>query len=183
MTLKLVPFVASDIDILLSWIASADQLRQWAGPTIFNWPLNKQQLILYLNQVKKESSEKYIYKAINADNINIGHIEFDKIDWINKTTVLSRVIISPEFRGKGLGHQLIEAALNLAFNHLKFKEVKLSVYGFNAPAIACYKKMGFKTVDYVKDTNNNSKNWDAQSMNISSSEFLKIQDKITLGLA
>lgn len=36
--IKTSTFVTSDIDVLLSWITSAEQLRQWTGPTIFSWP-------------------------------------------------------------------------------------------------------------------------------------------------
>lgn len=49
--LKLKPFTANYFDTLLSWVHSEKELKQWAGPTIFAWPLNKKQLEEYLAHI------------------------------------------------------------------------------------------------------------------------------------
>lgn len=173
--LKIEPFSFKDIETLETWITSAAQLRQWSGPSKFYWPLNTEQMINYLNEVKNEFSEICIYKVMNSDDIQIGHFDFDKIDWKQKTGVLSRVIILPDLKGKGLGQQLVKAALDFAFNCLDFNEVKLCVYSFNTPAIVCYQKTGFKNVDYIKQTStNNSECWDAIIMSILKFEFREL---------
>lgn len=144
MRLELKPYLANEIDILLSWITTEKELRQWAAPTIFTWPINKEQLFNYLDRTKGACPEAIILKAIEKTNLIVGHIEFDKIDWINKTTILSRVIIAPKFRNNGLGHEIVDLALYDAFNVFRFNEIKLSVYNFNHPALRCYKAAGIE---------------------------------------
>jgi RimJ/RimL family protein N-acetyltransferase len=173
MKIKLVPFTISDFDLLLSWVPSERELRQWAGPVMFTWPLDKKQLAEYLSRTQKEYPQAHIYKAIGEkDGTAIGHIEFDKIDWTAKTTVLSRVMVASEYRGNGFGNNIIEAALNLAFNILNFNEIKLAVYTFNIPAIRCYETAGFETINFIKDSCKcGSENWDTKIMSISRSNY------------
>lgn len=119
-----------------------------------------------------KSPEVYIYKAINEDNVMVGHVEFDKIDYHNKTAVLSRVIINPTLRGQGLGHKIVQASIALAFNVLKLNKITLSVYDFNTSAIACYKAAGFCMVSAIQDPNKtNIENWDTQIMSLSSARI------------
>jgi len=172
--LELKSYLANEIDILLSWITTEKELRQWAGPTIFSWPINKKQLFNYLARTQGTYPEAIIFKVIENSNLIVGHIEFDKIDWINKTTILSRVIIAPEFRHHGLGHEIVNIALNSAFNVFRFNEIKLSVYNFNTAALRCYKAAGFKTIDIIKDLSvNEFENWSTQIMSLSSIEYRK----------
>ena len=50
--------------------------------------------------------------------------------------------ILPEFRGKGIGSRLVEAALDKAWE-FGLEKVELEVYTINEPAIALYRKHGF----------------------------------------
>lgn len=171
MTLKLLSYSSDDPDIaqLISWIPSQKALRQWAGPSVLTWPLDKQQLFSYLGRAEGKEPEAHIFKTMNENGDYLGHIEFDKVDRINKTTVLSRVLIGPKFRGAGLGNQMIKTGLEFIFNELKFTEVKLTVYCFNKPAIRCYEKIGFKIIGNIEQDRLNSvdQNWDCHIMSIS----------------
>jgi ribosomal protein S18 acetylase RimI-like enzyme len=48
----------------------------------------------------------------------------------------------PEYRGKGIGSQLVEATIRKA-RELSFEKIELSVYASNVPAISLYRKLGF----------------------------------------
>ena len=58
------------------------------------------------------------------------------------------IAIKKEFRGIGLGSFLMREIIQLAKTELKPKPkiIKLGVFANNKPAIALYKKMGFKQV-------------------------------------
>ena len=56
--------------------------------------------------------------------------------------------VHPAYRKRGLGEQLLRAAINEA-KTIGLERVELTVYGSNAPAIQLYQKAGF-TVDGVR---------------------------------
>jgi len=59
--------------------------------------------------------------------------------------VLSKIAVSSEHRGRGLGRRLLEAALGDASTH-EFCRVRLEVAAVNRPALRLYKATGFETV-------------------------------------
>jgi ribosomal protein S18 acetylase RimI-like enzyme len=54
-----------------------------------------------------------------------------------------------EFRGKGLGTQLLSRALKHA-KDIGLEKIELSVYTENADAIKLYKKLGFSEIGIIK---------------------------------
>jgi RimJ/RimL family protein N-acetyltransferase len=60
-------------------------------------------------------------------------------------------IMIGEHTGKGFGTEASQLLLDFAFKKLKLSEVNLSVYKDNLPAVALYKKLGFKTFGEIKD--------------------------------
>lgn len=55
----------------------------------------------------------------------------------------------PEFRGKGIGGQLLKATLDHS-KRFGLEKVELHVYSSNLPAIALYKKFGFEQEGLIK---------------------------------
>lgn len=56
----------------------------------------------------------------------------------------------PEFRGRGLGLRLIDAALQQAWEW-GLSRVELSVHADNTAAITLYEKVGFKREGLIRD--------------------------------
>jgi RimJ/RimL family protein N-acetyltransferase len=55
----------------------------------------------------------------------------------------------PEFRGNGIGRELLLSALRHAFK--EFTRIELTVHADNAPAIALYRNAGFKQEGDMQD--------------------------------
>lgn len=66
----------------------------------------------------------------------------------NRKAFICDIIIEEAHRGKGFGRQAMQLAEQEAKN-LGLKEIGLHVFGFNAPAIALYESLGYKTTDLV----------------------------------
>ena len=55
------------------------------------------------------------------------------------------MLVGPDrLRGQGIGQAITRAVLPIAFEQLGVHRVDLNVFDYNAGAIACYQKVGFK---------------------------------------
>jgi RimJ/RimL family protein N-acetyltransferase len=142
--IHLEPFSEADFDRLIAWIPTAEFLLQWAGP-LFTFPLNRPQLEKYLEACRESPPARLAFRGVNTPNgEGLGHIELDDIDVRNQSARLARVLVGPEdLRGKGMGRQLVQLALKVAFEKLRLHRVDLFVFDFNRPAIRCYESLGF----------------------------------------
>lgn len=135
--IKLVPFEISDFDKLISWIDSEEMLLQFSGPA-FTFPLTQKQLDLNL-----EDRSRFAYKVVQlSNNSMIGYAE---IYLQNKNAVLlGRIIIGEsEFRGRGIGKQIVKDLIEISFKQFHVLSAELNVFDWNIGAIKCYEKVGF----------------------------------------
>jgi ribosomal protein S18 acetylase RimI-like enzyme len=64
---------------------------------------------------------------------------------------LARLVINPDFRGRGLGEKFVAALMEHASEHLGAEEFSLYVMTKNKPACNCYQSLGFSLQDYPHD--------------------------------
>ncbi|MFX1282091.1 MAG: GNAT family N-acetyltransferase [Promethearchaeota archaeon] len=78
----------------------------------------------------------------------IGQIRFD----INETVNTAEISISilPEFRGKGLGVNILKLACDYAFKKLLIKEIFAFIKKRNLISLKAFSKVGFSTKGYSK---------------------------------
>ena len=60
-------------------------------------------------------------------------------------------IMLGEHSGKGFGTEACQLLMNFGFEELKLKEINLSVYKDNFPAVGLYKKLGYNITGEIKD--------------------------------
>lgn len=157
--LELQAFTAADFDQLISAVPDAGFLLQWAGPQ-YVYPLDQAQLEDTLAKSEGETPRVLAYKAVllpragqagrpapGGRAVTAGHVQLLDIDRQYRSCVLGRVLIFPEFRGRGLGKAMVAAALGEAFDRLGLRDVTLAVFDFNLPALATYRSQGFVEFD------------------------------------
>ncbi len=134
--LKLERFSENDFENLISWMTSKEELIQFAGP-IFEFPLSREQLQKYI-------TDSYViaYKVMYASD-HIGHAEINLTD--RSLPKLCRILIgNKNYRGEGLGMQLVELLLQICKEEFSANKVELNVYDWNEKAIKCYQRSGFQ---------------------------------------
>ena len=139
--IKIEEFRQSDITLLLKWLENTDSrfLCQFSGPK-YNFPLDEKQLLQTI-----ESDEYLPFKVIELErNETIGHCQFMRIDNKESKASIGRLLISPEYRGKGYGALMLEEMINYAGKELKLAKLELRVFDFNKSAVRCYRNTGFK---------------------------------------
>lgn len=97
----------------------------------------------------KKRTMAYIFAEYNKKIVGSTNIELDR--WRRNHIGKFGITISQGYRGIGLGKYLMSEIIELAKKELKPspKIIQLEVYVNNKPAIALYKKMGFKTVGKI----------------------------------
>lgn len=164
--LALRPFDQADEEVLISWFATRDELRLFAGDSL-RWPLKRDQLgqirgdpsvtawtAVAAVAVDAAASDATIAAAAQPELI-LGHVELTRLPdrgW-NR---LARVAIAPEHRGRGYGFALVNAAIEQA-RGAGAVGVDLRVYDSNAVARATYLAAGF--VDIGPDRSQPDLRW------------------------
>ncbi|MBT8377692.1 MAG: GNAT family N-acetyltransferase [Ignavibacteria bacterium] len=127
------PATKYDLKAVIGWIPDAKSCAVWAGPKVM-FPIKLEQLC---NAIEFDT----IHNSSLVDKnvlLALGQIRIFE----NKRGHLSRIIVNPEYRGKGIGEIFCSGLINKA-KQLKCKTISLNVDKDNQAAIGLYKKLGF----------------------------------------
>ena len=90
---------------------------------------------------------KFANVAVAAENTtNIGIIVYYSNDFSTKTGYISLIVVKENFRGKNVGKQLLNYAVNV-MRISGMEQLKLEVDDDNDNAVKFYKKAGFDFAD------------------------------------
>ncbi|GAB4560777.1 MAG: GNAT family protein [Anaerolineae bacterium] len=74
----------------------------------------------------------------------IGNTGLHRVDWKNRMAAFGIAIGEKAYWNQGYGTDATQTMLKFAFHELSLHRVELEVYDFNARAIRCYEKVGFR---------------------------------------
>jgi len=141
---SLVRFDSSDFERLISWLPTEADHVEWCA-AFFRHPLTHTQLEGYLQSAKQPHARE-IFTARTHDGEAVGHIEISHI-WPHLSSRLSRILVAPDKRRRGLARSIIYQALTRTFDEHRVDHVDLGVSANNLAAISCYERLGFAHVD------------------------------------
>ena len=133
-----------------------DQLYRWINDrelrrlSSFYDPITKENHKKWLSAMIA-SKHNRVFGVFTKNKQLIGTTGLYDIHWINKNSELRIRIGDRKFLGKGYGTEAVHLILDFAFNDLGLHRVWLTVFNDNLPAIAVYKKCGFKIEGHLKD--------------------------------
>ncbi|MFZ1994616.1 MAG: GNAT family N-acetyltransferase [Solirubrobacteraceae bacterium] len=159
---------AADFDRLLTWIRSADDLWQRSGPRSFTWPLDRGQL---LRDLAARTHSGGLLAGVEKTGEMVGHVLLEA-QHDHGLGHIGRVAIAPDQRGRGLGTALMRATIRHGFDDLALHRLQLTVYTFNAAAIATYRSVGFVVEGLARESTRGSKGWwDGLTMSLLEPDF------------
>jgi len=96
----------------------------------------------------KNESPKAILLGIFVKNkpIHIGNLKLEPLIRGSDTT-LGILIGEESWRGKGVGHEVLQKIIEFSFNELGLSQIRLGVDKRNIPAYKLYLKLGFISID------------------------------------
>jgi ribosomal protein S18 acetylase RimI-like enzyme len=60
---------------------------------------------------------------------------------------IGNVIVDRDWRGRGIGRDLLEYMMATARDRYRLPEIRVSVFKYNVPAVSLYRSLGFGTYD------------------------------------
>jgi RimJ/RimL family protein N-acetyltransferase len=102
----------------------------------------------------------------------IGNCSLFDVSLQHRRAEVGVMIGEPAMRGHGYGAEALRLLLYYAFTILGLHSVMLHVFAYNAPAIRCYEKVGFREIGRRRESHwLNGRYWDDISMDMLASEF------------
>lgn len=136
--LQLIACTNQDLIGVFRWFNSEKSVFYWAGPGI-TYPL---QIKRFKTDSKFEKSHSYVLKQ-GRTLLAFGQI-YNRLEHCH----LGRLVVSPTFRGQGVGRQLIETLLAQGQQKLGLSKASLFVLNDNKAAMQLYQKMNFMVTEY-----------------------------------
>jgi ribosomal protein S18 acetylase RimI-like enzyme len=133
---------AADIEALMHWFPTADDVMIWGGPSFRN-PFTRDS---FFKDVFWDKMASYCLRDAAGEFVAFGQL-YDRDGRIH----LARLIVRPDMRSRGIGRRLIEMLMEVGATIFPRNEYSLFVYRENLPAYECYKSLGFVVQDYPDD--------------------------------
>ena len=105
-----------------------------------------------IGELSKKISEHAIMAAAIVNNETVGFAAYYRNDAATKTAYISVVVIDPEYRGMGLGTEIIKNVIDDCDKN-GYERIRLEVDKNNQKAIRLYQKFGFKKVEEKSENN------------------------------
>ena len=167
----------ADMQSLMSWARTREEIIQWSGPWNFTLPLDETQLAhFFMRDVLDDDLRRMQFLAVDADSgTPVGQIGFSRI-WLRTSSAhLGPVIVAPAWRDRGIASQMVSYILDIGFRQMGLHRIELVVFDFNTAAIACYEKAGFRTEGLLRDiVRVGDAYWHWKAMSILDHEFLNM---------
>jgi len=139
--MRLRPFILSnDFDEIKNWISDERAHAMWCA-NLIKYPIEKENF----ENVMLEAAIRFgdsPYVATTDDGKVIGFFCYS-VNLNTNEGMLKFVMVNPSLRGKGLGKEMLQLAIEYAFNITKVVAVHLNVFPENTRAQKCYESIGF----------------------------------------
>ncbi|WP_160151752.1 N-acetyltransferase [Microbulbifer sp. ALW1] len=137
--LQLAACTQEHIPVLMKWIQSETQCREWGGP-FFRYPFDTQS---FAEDCSWQKLPSFVLQGVAGKLLAFGQF-YRRLERCH----LGRLIVAPEARGCGIGKSLIRLLAKQGCNALATDQCSLFVLKNNRPAQALYEKIGFQRRDY-----------------------------------
>lgn len=137
--LKLREFAARDAQTIAAWIGGEETFLWWSAGKLGDYPLTAQRLIDFY--AAAAPGEDWMPLVMEDDGRLCGSMLMRRVEAAR--IHFGFIVVDGSVRGKGYGSGMLRLALERAFDVPGVRRVTLNVFADNAPAIACYERLGF----------------------------------------
>ncbi|MCA9905757.1 MAG: GNAT family N-acetyltransferase [Anaerolineae bacterium] len=139
---RLGAFSPEDAQAFSRWYQDSEFTRHLdAAPAI---PKSESRLARWLED-EERSRDSYVFAIRTLDtDLIVGFVHIDGIQWNHGVAWLAIGIGEPDYRGRSIGYEAMQLAMQFAFHEINLHRLQLTVFSYNARAIRLYEKLGFR---------------------------------------
>ena len=127
---------------IMDWFSDKRSVLQWGSP-FMKYPLEQE---VFLQDIHWGEMPTRVAFSENGKLLAFGQY-YTKLGRCH----LARLVINPEYRGRGLGEKFVSALMDHGAEQLGTDEFSLYVMTANRPAYNCYKNLGFELARQPED--------------------------------
>ncbi len=169
--LRLRPYKACDAETIVSWLTDEKTFRYWCADRYSHYPITAADMNAYYDTFVY-CDNFYELTAYDETGV-VGHMIMRFTDAEKKQLRFGFVIVDSQRRGNGYGRQMLQLALQYAFEMLAAESVSLVVFDGNEPAYRCYRSLGFSEASppTIESYDIDGRTWSATEMKLSASAW------------
>ncbi len=142
--LRLRPYKKSDAKYVVSWIKDEVAFWKWCAGLFGEYPISNDDMNTHYASFDNVDSH-FQMTAFDESGV-VGHLIMRFTDEEKQVLRFGFVIVDDTKRGKGYGKEMLQLAIQYAFNILKVEKITLGVFENNSSAYQCYKAAGFREI-------------------------------------
>ena len=141
--MHLKPATQHDLQTVLTWITSPEDLKRWGGP-LLTWP---PQAEMTWQQIEAPAHKVFALFTDAGELAGFGQTLLREENGVH----LGRIILSPALRGQGVGRVLMQNLIETGKELYHPRYFSLYVYSDNVPAVKLYRSMGFVVTEKYEE--------------------------------
>lgn len=152
------PMEPDDLDYLMKWRNSPEAMNY--SEHLYGFLFSRDNMMRMVeNQFREDGffprNKTFMVETVEGEVI--GDIGYKNWDPRNRSAEIGLEIGEPEYRGQGLGYELVALFTEYMFRHLNINRIELSVLRENPRAMKVYERTGFKPCGYRRQAVFNSR--------------------------
>ncbi|HKY16159.1 MAG TPA: GNAT family N-acetyltransferase [Microthrixaceae bacterium] len=160
--------VSADVGVVaevLGWFETDEEVATWAG-TRFGVPLDRARFEAHVRSSSDPAADHWCYALVSSSTTALfSYGELTNLDAELRRADLSRLVVAPAQRGRGVGTALILTLVDEAVR-LGMTTIGLRVFAQNRDALRVYERLGFvRTGQHVERTLLGER-WDAVELTL-----------------
>ncbi|MCL4459722.1 MAG: GNAT family N-acetyltransferase [Chloroflexi bacterium] len=166
---KLRSLEREDLDHWCRWFNDAEVMQYYPERI---YPYSRADAEEFFQRVQGSQTDK-VFAIETKEGLLIGNVGLHHINWPARHAELGIMIGEKDYWDKGYGTDVIKTMVRFAFEKMNLQRIYLRVADFNARAIACYKKCGFREEGRLREhTYNNGRYIDELIMGVLRTELV-----------
>lgn len=147
--MRLRPFIPYiDFEEIKNWISDERTHAMWCA-NLIHYPMEKQNFDAVMTEAATRFGDSPFVATTDEGKV-VGFFCYS-VNLATNEGMLKFVMVDPSVRGKGVGKEMLQLAVEYAFRITKADAVHLNVFPENIRAKKCYESVGFKERNTTAD--------------------------------